>query len=435
VAKDLPGELHGTTQSIAAPGEHDIAPIARPGLWCVHGSIDGAAIAAIDGEGLVIGRGDVSLRISDAKASRQHARVRMRGGLWFVEDLDSRNGTFVDGERIAVPWRGIPRAVRIGECLFVPVHDLGADPVPPLVESDGTVAGPVLRAAWRRIEAAARAGTIVHLHGETGSGKEIAARRFHRASARAGGPFVAVNCATIPIEIAERILFGTRRGAYSGATTDAVGLVESADGGTLFLDEVAELPLAVQAKLLRTLDDGEITPLGATQPKRVALGLLSASNTRLADAVAAQRFREDLYYRIAGHAVHIPALRDRREEIVALVERELAAIGDAPAASVEVLEACVLGRWPGNVRELVASVRRAVTEARLRAATQLRATDLPGAAETSTARVTTLEDDELVADALRRHDGNVSACARELGVHRTQLRRWIARNGGAGEQE
>lgn len=427
-AKDAAAaDLHATTHSIAAQPSDDPAAIARPGLWCVHGTCEGGAIHAIDGDGVVIGRGDVSVRIADGKASRQHARVRMRGGLWFVDDLDSRNGTFVDGERIATPWRGVPRTIRVGECLFVPIADLGAAPEP-LVDADGTIAGPTLRAAWRRIEAAARTGAIVHLHGETGSGKEIAARRFHRASPRHAGPFVAVNCATIPADIAERILFGTRRGAYSGATTDAIGLVESAAGGTLFLDEVAELPLAVQAKLLRTLDDGEITPLGATQPKRIELSVVSATNTRLADAVAAQRFREDLYYRIAGHVISIPPLRDRPEEIVAHVMRTLAATTNAPVPTTDVLEACVLRSWPGNVRELAATIRHAVTEAAIREATELRPIHL--AAEPKAEATAVLPDDERITEALRRHGGNVSACARELGVHRTQLRRWIARNGG-----
>jgi transcriptional regulator of acetoin/glycerol metabolism len=416
--------MRGTTHSIAVGNDDEAAVNARPGLWCVHGRPERGAFLPVDGEGVVIGRGDVSFAIADDKASRRHARVRMRGGLWFVDDLDSRNGTFVDGERLAAPWRGMPRVIRIGECLFVPVPDLGAAPVP-LVEPDGTIAGPRLRTAWRRIDVAASTGASVHLHGETGSGKEIAARRFHRASPRPGGPFVAVNCATIPVEIAERILFGTRRGAYSGATADALGLVESAAGGTLFLDEVAELPLAVQAKLLRTLDAGEITPLGATVAKRIELSVVSASNARLDEAVTAQRFREDLFYRIVAHTIAIPPLRERPEEIVAHVSRILATIHGAPPPTTPFLEACVLRPWPGNVRELAAAMRHAVTEATVAEMNELRPSHLgPVAKDEPTAA---MPDDSRITEALARHAGNVSACARELGIHRTQLRRWIAR--------
>ncbi len=386
----------------------------------------------VDADGAVIGRGDdVDLRIDDSEASRHHARVRLHGGLWFVEDLGSRNGTYVDGVRVHGSWRGVPRTIRVGRSLWVVVADVGPEPSADMVEPDGTIAGPTLRDAWRRVEEAARTGLHVLLRGESGSGKEVAARRFHHAGPRAEGPFVAVNCATVPAELAERILFGARRGAFSGAVADATGLVESAAGGTLFLDEIAELPLAVQAKLLRTLDDGEVTPLGATRPRRIELGLVSATHVHLPSAVAERRFREDLFYRIAGYTIELPPLRDRPEEIVAHVERALAEIADAPDASVELLEACVLRRWHGNVRELRACVRRAVTEARVRGATRLRATDLPPAeaAPAPTGHADPLADDEAVAAALRRHGGNVSACARELGLHRTQLRRWIARTG------
>src|SRR6185436_2830275 len=173
----------------------------------------------------------------------------------------------------------------------------------------------------------------------------------------------AVNCAAIPHTIAERLLFGARRGAYSGAEADAIGYVQEADGGTLFLDEIAELDAQVQAKLLRVLESREVLSLGASRPRKVDFALCSAASKDLRALVGSGGLREDLYFRIGRPAVMLPALRHRPEEIPALIARELARCSPALTAHVALVEQCLLRPWPGNVRELVAEIRVAAQAA------------------------------------------------------------------------
>jgi transcriptional regulator with PAS, ATPase and Fis domain len=265
---------------------------------------------------------------------------------------------------------------------------------------------------------------------------------------------VAVNCAAIPHAIAERLLFGAKRGAYSGADADAPGYVQEADGGTLFLDEIAELEPQVQAKLLRVLESKEVLPLGASKPRKVDFAFCSATNKDLRTLVAAGTLREDLYFRIGRPAVTLPALRNRPEEIPALIVQELAALSPAPTAHVSLVEQCILRPWPGNVRELRAEIRAAaqaaLTNSQRVTARHLSATagsvfggvmpDLrPSAPDEHTAppsdgprkrmpRVD-VESRQRIEDALRANAGNISASARALGLHRTQLRRLIERHG------
>src|SRR5262249_47131898 len=183
------------------------------------------------------------------------------------------------------------------------------------------------------------------------------------AGASAGGPLVAVNCATIPEALAERLLFGARKGAFSGADADSDGYIQEADGGTLFLDEVAELSLAVQAKLLRVLETREVLPLGASKPRKIELRFCSATHRDLRAHVAAGKLREDLYFRIATPRVTVPPLRERPEEIPWLLQAEVSRIAPSLALHVSVVETCLLRGWPGNVREILAEIRSAAQTA------------------------------------------------------------------------
>jgi two-component system response regulator AtoC len=232
---------------------------------------------------------------------------------------------------------------------------------PPALIGDGEVMQQ-LRAMIERV--AATRSTVLIL-GESGTGKELVARAIHDASPRCGRRFVAINCAAIPAALLESELFGHRRGAFTDAVRDKPGLFEDADGGTLFLDEIGELPLALQAKLLRALQEGEIRRVGDTQSIRVDVRLIAATLRDLADDVRAGRFREDLYYRLNVLAVPVPPLRERTEDIPQLarffVQRHAVRhqLGEIALSDVAI-EALVRQPWPGNVRELENVIERAV---------------------------------------------------------------------------
>jgi two-component system, NtrC family, response regulator AtoC len=223
-----------------------------------------------------------------------------------------------------------------------------------------------MAAALRQLRKVAPQKTTVLLEGETGTGKELAARAIHELSPRASFPFVAVNCGAIPAELLESELFGHVKGAFTDARRDKKGLAAEADGGTLFLDEIGELPLGLQVKLLRFLQEEEVRPVGDVRARRVDVRVVAASARDLARAVEAGAFREDLYWRLNVVAVRLPPLRDRRDDVGALADHFLARCArlrpelSGLALSPEAREALVAHRWPGNVRELEHAIERAV---------------------------------------------------------------------------
>jgi two-component system response regulator PilR (NtrC family) len=212
----------------------------------------------------------------------------------------------------------------------------------------------------------ARSQAPVHISGESGTGKELAARLIHASSARRDGPFVPVNCGAIPGELMESELFGHKRGSFTGAIADKKGLVQTAEGGTLFLDEVADLPLHMQVKLLRLVQEKTIRPVGEAREEPVDVRILSATHKNLAQLVAEGRFREDLYYRIDVIELRVPSLRERAEDIGELSEAILAKLArrtgiEPPALSADALQALQAYPFPGNVRELENVLERALT--------------------------------------------------------------------------
>jgi DNA-binding NtrC family response regulator len=234
------------------------------------------------------------------------------------------------------------------------------------VSADGAplVVAASMQQVLLRIHHLASSNVPVLLTGETGTGKEVFARELHRASG-AKGSFVPFNCTAVPADMVDAHLFGHRRGAFTGATDNLPGVVRSASGGTLFLDEIGELGLGLQPKLLRLLDRSEVHPLGEPRPITVRVRLAAATNANLEALMAAGRFREDLYYRLNVGRVHIPPLRERREEIPPLAEHFLEACAreaSRPRLTLndEALEALLLFRWPGNVRQLASEMRRLV---------------------------------------------------------------------------
>jgi transcriptional regulator with PAS, ATPase and Fis domain len=418
-----------------APDDSLVDPTAaEPGVVVVFAGGEPACvrIAVVRGE-MELGRELLADADADDDAvSRAHAVVAYDGRRWTVRDRGSRNGTFVDGTCVTECVCEHPPLIRLGGAILLAV----ADVTPFVVEvTDRLTAGPSLRAAYAEIGRAAELGRTVHLVGESGSGKELAARRFHEGSARASGPFVAVNCAAIPEGVAERLLFGAVRGAYSGADANVDGYAQAADRGTLFLDEVAELDLAVQAKLLRVLETREVLALGASRPRAIDFGLCSATHRDLRAAVAAGRFREDLYFRLGRPSVRIPPLRDRREEIpwhLARLARD-SSLAMAPAF----VEACMLRHWPGNVRELTAEASFAAQRALAAGRSSVSPSDLAADAGRAMTREACdapspeppSPDRATIDAALLAHGGNVTASARTLGMHRNQLRRWLDKEG------
>ncbi|MBL8677921.1 MAG: sigma 54-interacting transcriptional regulator [Myxococcales bacterium] len=356
-------------------GDAALAP--RPGVLVVFSGASSRMIPlAFEGGERALGREILrAIGVEDERLSRQHVRFVLEGSAVRVRDLGSTNGVFVAGERVqneSVVLLRRPSVVRIGHTVLLVLADVrpfelllasqSRKAARGAIVNSSVIAGPALALIHRQVEALARAGEGLFIRGESGSGKEIAAKIFHDASPRRNGPLVAVNCAAIPKELAERLFFGATRGAYSGAVADAQGYLQAARGGTLFLDEVAELDLSVQSKLLRAIETREVIALGATRATPVDLGLIAATWTDLRAAVTDGRFREDLYYRIGRPEVRVPPLRERLDEIAQFVERGLAANAMQPSASL--IEAALLRPWPGNVRELFAELRAAAALAR-----------------------------------------------------------------------
>jgi Nif-specific regulatory protein len=285
--------------------------------------------------------------------------------------------------------------------------------------------------------------TTVLLTGESGTGKEVVARFIHRASARKDGRFVALNCAALPEQLLESELFGHERGAFTGALTARAGKIEQASRGVLFLDEVGEMSPSVQAKFLRVLQEREYERLGGTRPLKADLRVLAATNRNLKTAIANGSFREDLYYRLAVFEIPLPALRDRTEDILLLVDAFLEELGRSvgrPAAGVseEVRDKLVAYPWPGNVRELRNAIERAVILCEgglitsehlpigLLSAPKRETGDAPARASDGTLGAA---EREMILQALTRAGNNKSKAARILGLTRAQLRSRIEKHG------
>ena len=323
------------------------------------------------------------------------------------------------------------------------------------LSSGGQLLGnsPCLRRLLEEIRLVARSELAVLIAGETGTGKELVARQIHEASDRHDEAFIQVNCAALPESIAESELFGHVAGAFTGALRDRPGKFEVADGGSLFLDEIGEMPLSLQPKLLRAIEQGDIQRVGSDRPVRVQVRILAATNRNLQAEVAAGRFRADLFHRLAVYPIQVPPLRDRRQDIPLLaahfldLNRQRLGLGSVRLTE-EARERLMAADWPGNVREL----ENVVSRGALRAARQqvgrpgpvlvgVEHLDLPPAAALSDAveaggaaapgpagrpplslaeRVTGFRRREILA-AVERHRGNWAAAARELGLHRSNL--------------
>lgn len=318
---------------------------------------------------------------------------------------------------------------------------------------------PSMRSVVAMGERGAKANIPILITGESGVGKEVVARAIQGASERTGKPFITVNCGAIPENLVESILFGHEKGSFTGASAKHAGKFQEASSGTLFLDEVGELPLDMQVKLLRVLQEGEVDPIGSKRPVKVDVRIISATNRNLADAVKAGTFREDLYYRLNVFPIEVPSLRERREDIPALLEHFIKRFNaqermSVRGASAETLDMLKGFNWPGNVRQLENSVFRAVI---LSDGHMLRPQDFPqisglapimAKAETAalepqepeqveeesavsvmdrSGHLRSLEEIErdLIQFAIETYSGHMSEVARRLGIGRSTLYRKV----------
>ncbi len=370
------------------------------------------------------------IQVDDRAASRRHARIQIgEDGHAEVIDLGSRNGTTVNGQAVERKRLMPSSVIRIGDSLFVYAEiSLPAN-------ADGFVVPDDASISWALsnhfASLAAPSMLPVLLQGPTGTGKELLAQRIHEASGREG-ELVPVNCGSLASELVASELFGHESGAFSGAKGSRAGLFAAADGGTLFLDEIGELPRDQQPALLRVLQEGRIRPVGSDRERTVDVRVISATHRPLRVLAAEGRFRQDLYFRLAGFDLETHALTERREDILRLFSR----FSTQSALTADAAEALLFYAWPGNVRELKA----VAAQARLVAAPgRIAMSHLPvavrefemaeGPVDEDAAEPTIIRQpsrDELI-ELLRTHDGNIASVGRVLGRHRQQVYRWLKR--------
>ena len=322
-----------------------------------------AAAIVLGARPIVVGaHGSCDLVLTDPQVSRRHAELSIVPEGVRVKDLGSTNGTWWQGSKVGEVVVSAGSTIKFGE---TPVKISAGDaPSLPPSERDhfGAMAGKsvAMRELFAVLEMASPTDATVLIEGESGTGKELAARAIHDTSERAKGPFVVVDCSAIAENLIDSHLFGHVRGAFTGADRDRKGAFVEASGGTLFLDELGELPLAVQAKLLRVLEAQTVQPVGADKPVRVDTRVVAATHRALAQMVEAKQFRFDLFYRLAVVHVALPPLRERLEDLPHLVETFYARKGSPPGPiEGDNLERLRRHAWPGNVRELRNVLERA----------------------------------------------------------------------------
>lgn|GEM_PF-234954 len=389
-------------------------------------------------ESLTIGRdAECAVHLANTDVSRQHATLRRNGAEpgMLITDLDSRNGTRVNGKRVRSARLQENDVVRVGGCVFVVSEALAtfAEVAP------GLLGGASLRRALAPLHRAAKSDLPIVLEGETGTGKEVVAHAIHSLSGRSG-KLVAINCAALPQGLAEAELFGYRRGAFTGAERASLGFFRSAEGGTLLLDEVSDLPLVLQAKLLRALEQKAVQPLGETVPVPVDVRVVVAGQSSLFEAVKRQQFRADLLARLNGVTLHLPPLRERRTDIPLLFSHFLGELraGSMPRLEPEFVERLVLHDWPFNVREVLQLARRLAvlqgTESVLCAkhlpremsvaAEQSSANPVEPSSPSASPSPSAIDLASLLA-ALQETGGNVTRAAAQLGVTRQRAYRLL----------
>jgi transcriptional regulator with PAS, ATPase and Fis domain len=430
------------TGSTRVRGPHVVVRYAKVRVEVIRGPDTGTSVD-VAGQTVKVGTAeDNQLILSDDSVSRAHCELEPVVGGMRVRDVGSTNGVFAGGVRFYDAVLPFDSRLSLGDT------ELALSALTETVEREQTTrdrfgdllgASPRMRELFADLERIAGTDVTLLVEGETGTGKDVLAESVHRASPRAAGPFVVFDCGAVSPTLVESELFGHERGAFTGATQAHAGVFEQADGGTLFLDEIGELPRELQPKLLRALDKRQIRRVGGTAVVAFDARVIAATNRQLRADVARDRFRQDLYFRLAAAHVTVPALRERMEDLPLLVEhflsieRSPSSAGDLPREVWDLLRA---HRWPGNVRELRNAVQRfLVTPDRA-----LRDLAAMGSAATSTPaellplRIARREandafERDYVALALKVARGNVTRAAALAEVSRQNLQKLLKKHG------
>jgi DNA-binding NtrC family response regulator len=405
-------------------------------LHVVEGADQGAS-HVVQGPVVVGTAPETDLRLTDRAVSRRHLELRPAGdGLW-LRDLDSTNGTFLRGSKVREAVLQPGESFEVGRTR-VEVRTSTSRRRVALSKRDrfGGLVGEsaAMKRLYSLLERVCPTDVTVLIEGETGTGKELAARALHDGGNRAAGPFVVVDCSAVSPTLIEAELFGHAKGAFTNADRDRQGAFETAQQGTIFLDEVGELPLELQPKLLRVLQEREVRRIGEQTIRHVDVRVIAATNRDLPEEVAKGRFREDLYYRLAVFRVRMPALRERTEDIPLLVRHF---IGDRPGTAIsdETMRKLKGAPWPGNVRELHNTVERAlllsfeeIESSSPRAPSTAPAIDASRPFKEVKNEVVDGFERSYIERLMERAKGNVSRAAREAGIDRKHLERLLKKH-------
>ncbi len=392
---------------------------------------------------IVIGRANADLKLTDRRASALHAEIRLEPNGYRLRDLGSTNGTFVAGLRVVEGFLVANTTITIGDntIRFEPLAESVELPISGARQLGGFVGeSPAMRRVFEIIPRLAATDATVLITGETGTGKELAAQAIHHESARRAGPFIILDCGAIPAQLVEDQLFGHEAGAFTNAISSRPGVFEAAHGGTLFLDEIGELPLDVQPKLLRAVETRQIRRIGSVNPITCDVRLVAATNRDLAAQVNDDTFRADLYFRIAVARLHLPPLRDRREDIEPLIEHLVQRIGGGALPDGFVAWARKQP-WPGNVRELRGAIEQALTLSRFPDMQRQWASgpsfeiDVSVPFKQAKKQVVDELERRYITELIDAHDGNISAAARAADVDRMTIYKMMHRAGLRGRSE
>ncbi len=421
-------------------------------LLITSGPDKGISLVLQHGTLLVGQHANNDLALTDDTVSRYHLEIQVRKTGLFIKDLETTNGTHYGAARVGTLEVSSATQLRLGKHTRIELSPMSEDVALGTYDGErfGGVIGssPAMKALFSMLARVAPTNATVLLGGETGTGKEVVAEAIHAHSNRSAGPFIVVDCGAIPEHLIASELFGHRKGAFTGAISDKLGLIKAAHGGTLFLDEIGELSLDLQPQLLRVLEKHEIRPLGDTRTQKVDIRVVAATNRNLAQMIQEGSFREDLYYRLAVVRAMLPPLRERGDDIALLAMRFADEFTSNYALSPTLLEALKQHRWDGNVRELRNVVERALS-LRSEGGGQASATDILGhrvesdvvssIPPTAHAHAGMLDmpfkeakgqlveafERDYLEQLLTKHRGNVSQAAAEAGIDRNYIHRLV----------